>query len=242
MREPDSCGLRCRHDLMRHLSRVVVRHAFRSVMQVVELAHGRIAGFQHIGVEPGSDGLQRFRVDAIDESIHHVAPRPEIIASGTRAFRPARQRALETVRVKIGHAGYDGSGGALGAEFRRPALDADNGTVVVDFDSHVTEPSVREEGARAMQAGHGRSLTTTLSTLREGAARLRPRMGRGNRIASTHYPRRMVRMIASRVLRTGSVAQAMRGHRQAALTQPEGANRDPSGALSRPSDVAARSS
>ena len=49
-------------------------------------------------------------------------------------------------------------------------------------------------------------------------------------------------MIASRVLRAGSVAQAMRGHRQAALTPPEGTNRDPSGALARPSDVVARSS
>ena len=49
-------------------------------------------------------------------------------------------------------------------------------------------------------------------------------------------------MIASRVLRTGSVAQAMRGHRQAALTPPEDADRDPSGALAHPSDVVARSS
>ena len=71
-------------------------------VQVVELADGRDAGREHLGV--GALGQLEARVGRHRrrERVHVLAPRPEAAAA---ALGPAAQRALERVRVRVGEAG-----------------------------------------------------------------------------------------------------------------------------------------
>jgi hypothetical protein len=69
---------------------IVVGPAVGLVVQVVELAHAGVAGFQHLDVELRGDVAQRLGSDAAGEAVHQFAPGPELSCAptGVRRGRP----------------------------------------------------------------------------------------------------------------------------------------------------------
>ena len=93
-----------------HGRRICVRRAVGLMVHVVELAHMRVAGFQHFGVQ-----LRRHRVGALrrhpcGEPVHDLAPGPEAVFRVGLVFGQARHRPLEGVRMQVGDAGHAPAG------------------------------------------------------------------------------------------------------------------------------------
>ena len=50
---------------------------------------------------------------ALDEPVHQLAPGPEIVLAGSAHLGEAGHRALEGVRMQVGHSGENGAGELL---------------------------------------------------------------------------------------------------------------------------------
>ena len=102
--QPDS-GRDCRgRDPIRHLGLLGIETAVGLMMQIMELAHARVAGFQHLRVEQARYRLHLGRCKAFDKAVHHVPPGPEILAFGrSTGLRQPDHGALEGMTVQIGH-------------------------------------------------------------------------------------------------------------------------------------------
>lgn len=93
------------------------------MVHIVELAHRGIARLQHLQVQPGRNRLQRLGRHAIGKAVHQLAPAPEAVLRLTAKFGQPAERALEGVRVQIGHA-WDQRADRLGGVLRLPGLAA----------------------------------------------------------------------------------------------------------------------
>ena len=105
----------------RHRGRVVVWVAVGLVVQVVELADGGVAGFQHFRVELHRHGVQRIGIQPAGEAVHQLAPGPEAVGRIGLVFGQAGHRALEGVRMGVRDAGQRE---AAGIRFRQQHADA----------------------------------------------------------------------------------------------------------------------
>ena len=82
--QTDSRLLRRRCQGVRHLVRVGVRRASGSMVQVVELTDGRVAGEQHLREDRAGERVVARRVESRSGGVHLLAPRPEGIATPMR--------------------------------------------------------------------------------------------------------------------------------------------------------------
>ena len=119
-REPDSGRAGGGGDAARELRRIGVWLSLRIVMHVVEFGDCGVARLQHLQIGLRGDRLERVGVDTVEECIHRLPPRPEAVAVRARAPGASRDRALEGVRMEVGHPRHERAGHALGA-LRVPA-------------------------------------------------------------------------------------------------------------------------
>ena len=155
-REPDARGSRGIDQRLGHRALLRIRRAVRLVVQVVKLAHGGIAGLEHVRIALRRDGIQALGRHAAGVLVHGLAPGPEAVALGSLRPAPLRQpghRALERVTVYIRHAG------------NRRAVDQPRGgdDVVrrhvhdvarrVDRNHHVAPPAIGQPGGGEAVAG-----------------------------------------------------------------------------------------
>ena len=75
------------------------------VVQIMELANACKSGLQHFNIKLGCHGLHLVRVHGQRKAVHHLAPAPETISRRSAALSKASHAALESVTVKVGHAG-----------------------------------------------------------------------------------------------------------------------------------------
>ncbi len=137
-------GLRGRGgDPFRHLGEVGVRPSVEIVVEIVELADARKAGFQHLHIKLRGYGLDLPGRHRQSEAVHHLAPAPEAVRAGAARFGKASHAALEGVAVQIGHAGNE-EGVALvaGQEIRLRRQRRD--PAFFDRQAHVRMPAVRQ--------------------------------------------------------------------------------------------------
>ena len=73
-----------------------------------------VAAGQQLDVEVGGDRAHLLRRDAQRDTVHAVAPRPEVVVRRVAAFGEAGEGALEGVAVRIDQAGKHGPGDRLG--------------------------------------------------------------------------------------------------------------------------------
>ena len=76
------------------------------MVQVVELADGGEARFQHLHVGPGGDRLDVVGRHAREEAVHDLAPGPEAVVLRPAPLGEARHGALEGMAVHVGDAGH----------------------------------------------------------------------------------------------------------------------------------------
>ena len=90
---------------LRHRGRIRIRRAVGRVMQVMELADRRVAGFEHLDVKLRGYRMQRFRIEARGHAVHGFAPGPEAVRGIGLALGESGHRALEGMRVQVRDAG-----------------------------------------------------------------------------------------------------------------------------------------
>jgi hypothetical protein len=109
---------------LRHRRRIRVGGAVGRVVQVVELADRRVAGFEHLDIELRGHRMQRRRIEARGHAIHGFAPGPETVGGIGLALGESGHRPLEGMRMQVGNAGD--APGAVPAwpspSVRRPAM------------------------------------------------------------------------------------------------------------------------
>ncbi len=90
----------------RELVRLLVRRAVRAVVDVVELAHGGVAGPPARIEALLGDGSHATRVERVRGRVHGFAPRPEVVLGrrGGTHLDATAQMALERVRVAVDEA------------------------------------------------------------------------------------------------------------------------------------------
>src|SRR6185437_554509 len=132
---------RCRCYTGGEFSDVRVARAVACVVQVVEFADTREAGFQHFDVSLGRDGLQIGRLHAVDEAVHHVTPGPEAVAGRTTHLGEAGHAALKGMAVQIGQAGHRNGVTLVPTRRLDPAGDSVD-AAIVDDKAYVSGPAV----------------------------------------------------------------------------------------------------
>ena len=167
-RQADAGALRRGHDAMREFRRIGIARTVRRVVQVVELGDRGVAVQQALHVE-----LRRDRLDVIggqdrEEAVHHLAPAPEIVALGSRAFGQARHRTLEGVRVEVRHAWDDEARQAFGVFGGLRELRSDD-AVRADVDQHAVcydvRPTVRHRQVAHVDHRRRDSAVTLVQTI-----------------------------------------------------------------------------
>ena len=90
----------------RQFGRIGIGRAVRLVMQVLELAHHREAGLQHLDIELGGNGLEVFRATACRAKPYMTSRQVQKLSAPGPAFsaRPSHE-ALMGVGMHIGHGG-----------------------------------------------------------------------------------------------------------------------------------------
>ena len=93
-REPDPCRGRGIDQRLGHRTAVRVGRAVRLVVQIVKLAHGRIAGLEHVRIALRRDRVQALGRHAAGVLVHGFAPGPEAVcvASCGCSASPAIER------------------------------------------------------------------------------------------------------------------------------------------------------
>ncbi len=112
-RQPDAAHFCGGDDAAAGLRRVGIVRAVGRVVQIVELADGGEARFQHLHVGPGRDGLDVVGRHGGEKAVHHLAPGPEAVVLGAAPLHQPGHGALEGVAVHIGDARHGHSGKPL---------------------------------------------------------------------------------------------------------------------------------
>ena len=103
-------------------------------MEILELAHHREPGLQHLDVKLGGHGLQVLGRKPECEAIHGLAPGPETVCAWPGALGEAQHEALVGVGMDVRHGGNGNAGDALAA----PAIgDVVNHAIGTDGHRHV---------------------------------------------------------------------------------------------------------
>ena len=131
-------------DPLRHLRRIAVGHAFRRVMQVVELRNRGIAGFQHFHLNKSGNRLDVLRGQDVDQTVHFLPPGPEVILTpGSAPLRSPRHRTLECVAVQVYRSGQQNAQDLpFALRTRRHGPDP---AVVADLHGNVSLPTAGSE-------------------------------------------------------------------------------------------------
>ncbi len=113
-------------------------------MHVVKFTHVGEAALEHLRVGQCGESLELIRVDALDESIHELAPAPERVVRRPATLGQPGQASLEGVAMQIPEAG-DADGVALIPLPRRHsdlnALDP----ALLGADPNLIAPALRQE-------------------------------------------------------------------------------------------------
>ena len=94
-READARGGRSIDQRLGHRGAVRVRRAVGLIVQVVKLAHGRIAGLEHVRIALRRDRIQALGRHAGGVLVHGLAPGPEAVALVVVGRATLRQPAIE---------------------------------------------------------------------------------------------------------------------------------------------------
>ena len=103
----------------REFGRIGIGRPVRLVMQVLELAHHREAGLQHLDIELGGNGLEVFRTQLEGEAVHGFPPGPETVSTRTGLLGQAQHEALMGVGMHIGDRGHRDAADLLRPPCRR---------------------------------------------------------------------------------------------------------------------------
>ena len=110
-RQPDAGVGRRDPEHLPHHVRFVVGLAAHPVVQVVELAHARVAGQRHLRERRRGEREVPLRIERRRQLVHPLAPRPE---RTRRTMGTASKGAVEGVTVGVGEAGHGQPGEPLG--------------------------------------------------------------------------------------------------------------------------------
>src|SRR6478736_2496197 len=161
-RDPDADLARRADQRLTHDVRVVVAPTAGRVVHVVELAHGRVPGEQHLGEDRLGERVVGLRVEAVGHGIHRVAPRPEVAAVIVGA---TAQCAVEHVAVAVGEAWQDHAGEPGVAGLGRLLVAHVDDPATVGDDPHRAPYTTGEHRVLAPERGHApapaRSVTTS---------------------------------------------------------------------------------
>ena len=118
----------------------------------MEFPHRRVAGFQHLHIELGGDGLDLLRRQAGNETVHHLAPGPEGIIARARALGEAGHGPLEGVAVQVCHAGDHRTREALGPLARVTGFNPQKIAAPIDLEENVICPTCGQQRLRGEEA------------------------------------------------------------------------------------------
>jgi len=144
-READAGRLRGRRDPPRHLADIRIGPPVDIVMQIVEFADRREAGFQHLHVGKGRDRLGVVRRQAPKKAIHDLAPGPEAVMRRPAPLAKPRHAALECVAMQIRQAGDCKAGNMLRAVARGVGRHAGD-CAVCNIHAYVRRPARGQKG------------------------------------------------------------------------------------------------
>ena len=153
-RQPQAGRVRACRDAPGQFRAIAVAAAVRWVVQIVELGDAGVAGLQHLDIEMGRDRFDLRRREALDETVHGPAPRPEIRPFlAARPFGQPGHGALEGMAVQVRHAGDDRAGKLRVPAGGRTGFDPPDRTCVVHVQQHALRPAGRQQAERAPEAG-----------------------------------------------------------------------------------------
>ena len=101
MRQADTRQLGCGKNAVRKLGNVGVSAATRLMMHIMEFTNGGVPGLLHFHEHKGGNRLHLFRRQAVQKTVHQIAPRPETVTARDAVFGHARHRALERMAVQV---------------------------------------------------------------------------------------------------------------------------------------------
>ncbi len=141
-READSGRAGGGDDAPRKFGRVGKGLAFGIVMHVMEFCDRRVSRFRHFDIDLRGDRLESVGVDAIQERVHRLPPRPEaVVVRQRRPAGAAGERALESMGVHVRHRGNDWTRGPFRPGRIGIRLDAGDHPVVTDDEHHIARPT-----------------------------------------------------------------------------------------------------
>jgi len=130
------------------------RGAAAIVVQVVELADVGEAALEHLRVAQRGQRLEFIGTDALDETVHELAPAPEAVGAGAAPLGEAGEAALEGVTVNVGQPRQSDRVALIARLRGNLARDAgDRGAAVLD--AHVPRPARGQQRRLKPQARHG---------------------------------------------------------------------------------------
>ena len=145
-------------------------------MDVVEFRDRGVSRLQHLDIRLRGDRLERVGVDAVEECVHRLPPRPEAVAVRARAPRAAGDRPLEGVRMQIRHPRNERTGHTLGSLAFRLDVNPLDRSVDGDVDHDVAQPSTRRQRVGRKEL-HWQSMPTTSATASAASGRTTIRCG-----------------------------------------------------------------
>ena len=133
--------------LVGHLGQAVIGFAVGLMVQIVELAHGRVTGFQHLDIELCCYRADLLGIQARQELVHDVAPGPEaVLAAGPGALGQPGHGPLESVTVQVRHARQHRAGQTHGSTRGfHIRLDRRDGSGVIDTDQYIVGPALGQQ-------------------------------------------------------------------------------------------------
>ena len=141
----DARRLRRPDDPRRDLGPIGIGRARRGVVQIMELGDAGEAALQHFHEDQGGDGLDLFRTAPIQETVHQLAPSPEVVVRSPPRLGQARHGALKGVAVDICDARQGDTAPFVSRAARNVCFQTDNPSASHD-DPHVVRPSIRQKG------------------------------------------------------------------------------------------------
>ena len=150
-RERDARSAGTRHDAMGELGPVGIGLAVAIVVQVVEFRDRGVAVLQHLDVQVRADRLDVLGLDEAHQPVHLLAPGPEVVGRVAAQLGQARHRALERMRVDVGHAREHEAVGNRMAARGLAGLDTRERAGVVPFEEHVARPARGQQRVGGME-------------------------------------------------------------------------------------------
>ena len=126
-----------------HFADVVVRLAVNVVVQIVKLADRGEPSFQHLHVGESRNRPHVGGRQAIEKTIHRLAPCPETVRLRPAALGEPRHAALESVAMQVGKTWNGDAGDAFGSLGGRAFRNGEHGAVLY-ADAHVLGPAGRK--------------------------------------------------------------------------------------------------